>query len=98
MSDYSTVAGPLDGPAKMLEALLKIEHVCKEFPMNDGTIFAALRDFSLTIHNIEFKPQIVSLLGPPGAGRTTALRIIAALDCPTSGQVLITNGDGQPLR
>src|SRR5205085_979363 len=54
--------------------------------------------FSLTIHNIEHKPQIVSLLGPSGAGKTTALRIIAALDRPTSGQVLITNGEGQALR
>ncbi|MBI1762117.1 MAG: ABC transporter ATP-binding protein [Acidobacteria bacterium] len=98
MSDHSTIAGPLAGPAKMLENLLLVEHVSKEFPMNDGTTFAALRDFTLTIQNIEAKPQIVSLLGPSGAGKTTALRIIAALDRPTSGQVLITNGDGQAMR
>jgi ABC-type sugar transport system ATPase subunit len=98
MSDHSTIAGPLDGPANMLETLLKIEHVSKEFPMNDGTTLTALRDFSLTVHNIEAKPQIVSLLGPSGAGKTTALRIIAALDRPTSGQVLITNGADQALR
>jgi NitT/TauT family transport system ATP-binding protein len=98
MSEHAVIAGPLDGPPNLLEALLRVEHVSKEFPMNDGTTFTALRDFSLTIHNIEHKPQIISLLGPSGAGKTTALRIIAALDRPTSGQVLITNGDGQSLR
>jgi NitT/TauT family transport system ATP-binding protein len=83
---------PLDGQAKMLETLLLVEKVGKEFRMNDGTSFAALRGFSLEIRNIEHKPQIVSLLGPSGSGKTTALRIIAALDRPTTGQVRISDG------
>lgn len=92
MNNDECVRGSLPGQAKFLEALLKVENVSKEFPMNDGTTFVALKDFSLKIHNIEGKPQIISLLGPSGSGKTTALRIIAALDSPTSGQVLITNG------
>ena len=94
MDDQSKcLEGPLDGQVKLLETLLQVEQVSKEFRMNDGTSFAALRGFSLEIRNIEHKPQIVSLLGPSGAGKTTALRIIAALDSPTSGQVRIS-GDG----
>ncbi|MGH9847479.1 MAG: ATP-binding cassette domain-containing protein, partial [Blastocatellia bacterium] len=99
MSDQTkTHPGPLDGQPVLLETLLHVEKVCKEFPMNDGTAFAALKDFSLEIRNIEDKPQIVSLLGPSGSGKTTALRIIAALDRPTSGQVTITNGEAGQMR
>jgi len=80
------------------ESLLKLENVCKEFAMNDGTKFVALKNLSLCIVDIEDKPQIVSLLGPSGSGKTTALRIIAALDKPTSGRVSITNGVAGEMR
>ena len=99
MTDQNTdcVAGPISNFEK-LETLLKIENISKEFPMNDGTTFVALKDFSLEIHNIKDKPQIISLLGPSGSGKTTALRIIAGLDKPTTGDVLISNGTDQQLR
>lgn len=99
MTDQNTgtIAGPIS-TVEHLETLLKIENISKEFPMNDGTTFVALKDFSLEIHNIKEKPQIISLLGPSGSGKTTALRIIAGLDNPTSGEVLISNGTDQQLR
>jgi multiple sugar transport system ATP-binding protein len=49
-----------------------------------GTV-EAVRNLSLTIANGEF----VVLLGPTGAGKTTTLRLIAGLERPDRGNVLI---------
>jgi NitT/TauT family transport system ATP-binding protein len=45
---------------------------------------------SLEIHRREF----VSIIGPSGCGKSTFIRIIAGLDEPTSGEMLL---DGKPL-
>ncbi|SEN75560.1 ABC transporter ATP-binding protein [Lihuaxuella thermophila] len=45
----------------------------------------ALKDIDLTVDRGEF----LGIMGPSGSGKTTLLRLIAALDVPTSGEVLI---------
>ena len=53
-----------------------------------GTDEEAVKDVVLDIKENE----VFSLLGPSGCGKTTTLRMIAGLQEPTSGEILI---DGQ---
>lgn len=52
--------------------------------------FTAVQNSNLTIKNGEF----FVLLGPSGCGKTTTLRMIAGLELPTAGQILL---DGQDV-
>jgi ABC-type nitrate/sulfonate/bicarbonate transport system ATPase subunit len=90
--------GPLPGDPELLEPLLTVEGLGKSFKTNDGQTLVVLKDLSLRIRDIRGKPQIVSLLGPSGAGKTTALRIVAGLDKPNAGCVMLSEGEGKPLR
>lgn len=47
--------------------------------------FAAVHDFSLEIRSGEF----VTLLGPPGSGKTSILRMIGGYVRPQNGSILI---------
>jgi multiple sugar transport system ATP-binding protein len=49
----------------------------------------AVRGLSLEVNDGEF----LVLLGPSGAGKTTALRLIAGLERPDSGSVMINGRD-----
>ncbi len=81
-----------------MEQLLNIENVSKSFPLNNGDTLQVLSDVNLRILNIPEKPQILSILGPSGGGKTTLLRILAGLDKPDSGSVVIKDGTNGGLR
>jgi len=68
---------------------IKIEKIKKTFDN-----FVAVEESDLTINNGEF----FVLLGPSGCGKTTTLRMIAGLELPTSGKILLDNEDVTFLR
>jgi NitT/TauT family transport system ATP-binding protein len=76
-----------------MEELLVIENVSKSFPLNNGKTLNVLTDVSLKVANIPVKPQILSILGPSGGGKTTLLRILAGLDKPDKGAVRLKDGN-----
>ena len=52
------------------------------------------------VDHVSFKAEngeILGILGPNGAGKTTLLRMLGSLMEPTSGQVVITNKDGEQI-
>src|SRR3981081_2440900 len=65
-------------------AEIKVEFVAKTF----GT-FAAVKGVSFTVDHGSF----FVILGPSGCGKTTTLRMIAGLELPTSGRILLDGED-----
>ncbi len=72
------------------ETLLKVDHVSLSY---DDKII--LRDVNAEIRDIvregRTQGQVVGFLGPSGIGKTQLFRIIAGLNHPTSGQVLVNS-------
>src|SRR5690606_14445806 len=55
--------------------------------------FTALNDISVDINHVE----LVALLGPSGSGKTTLLRIIAGLDVPDAGSIVLDGEEATAL-
>jgi multiple sugar transport system ATP-binding protein len=67
-------------------AEIRLRHLVKVYP---GQKNRANDDVSLDVGDGEF----IVLLGPSGCGKTTLLRMVAGLELPTGGQVVIGNRD-----
>ncbi|HEY7124049.1 MAG TPA: ABC transporter ATP-binding protein [Ktedonobacterales bacterium] len=69
-------------------AALAARDVRKTLPLGHGEV-EILKGISFSIQRGEF----VAIIGPSGSGKSTLLGIIAGLDTPTTGQVLIDGID-----
>ena len=69
---------------------LSIQGVSRTFTSAKGVATQALLPVDFEVRENDF----VTILGPSGCGKSTMLRIVAGLDSPTSGRVLL---DGRPV-
>jgi putative ABC transport system ATP-binding protein len=70
------------------QAAVKLEGVCKTY-QRDGQLIPVLAHIGLSIP----QGQFIALMGPSGSGKTTLLNLIAGIDRPTSGSVLVHGSD-----
>ena len=63
---------------------IEFKNVCKDYKMGEVVIHA-LTNANLSIE----KGELVVIVGPSGAGKTTALNILGGMDNATSGRVIV---------
>lgn len=72
---------------KQRPVTLEVKNLYKHFASPQGQI-TALKDINFKVHKREF----VCVIGPSGCGKSTLIRILAGLESPSSGQMLL-NGE-----
>ena len=88
---------PISAPAVQIAfggrrvSKLAIDGVGRTFPgVRGGAPTIALQPITLAVADNDF----ITILGPSGCGKSTLLRIVAGLDAPTTGRVVL---DGAPV-
>jgi nitrate ABC transporter ATP-binding subunit len=69
----------------MTPAFVSVENLEKTFKLQNGGQYVALKDIELNIRKGEF----ISLIGHSGCGKSTLLNLVAGLDLPSEGVVML---------
>lgn len=69
--------------------MIKLQHIWKEYQLDNELAFSALKDISLTIK----KGELTAITGPSGSGKSTLMHLVGLLDKPTRGKILIEDRD-----
>ncbi len=70
--------------------MLELKNISFSVPDADGSVKEILHDLSLTVEDRKF----LVITGPNGSGKSTLAKIIAGIETPTAGQILL---DGQDI-
>ena len=68
-----------------MSIFVEVDHIDRVFPLPNGGSYVALKNIELKIKQGEF----ISLIGHSGCGKSTLLNIIAGLDKPSRGGVIL---------
>ncbi|NOY54870.1 MAG: ABC transporter ATP-binding protein [Actinobacteria bacterium] len=77
------------------QPLIKVEHLQKLFPLGRG-LFRKATQFIHAVDGVSFEiaaGESLGLVGESGSGKTTTGRILARLDAPTGGDILLRDGE-----
>lgn len=72
----------------MADPVIVTRNLSREYVRDEFRV-VALKDANIEIHKGEF----VALMGPSGSGKSTLLYLIAAMERPSSGDLLVLNQD-----
>ena len=72
---------------------IEFKNICKQYIMGEITI-NALENANFQIE----KGELVVIVGPSGAGKTTALNILGGMDSATSGEVIVDGKEVTKLK
>jgi putative ABC transport system ATP-binding protein len=76
-----------------MEIIVQARSLSKEYVKDENRV-TALQDVDLEVIRGDF----VTLMGPSGSGKSTLLHLIAAMDRPTGGTVLVLGSDLSSMR
>src|SRR5262249_58441599 len=97
--EMSPRAGSAAGASGVITAeadappLISIRHVFKSY-RRGGQVVPVLHDITFDVHRGDF----LGLMGPSGSGKSTLLNLIAGIDKPDPGEVLVDGVDLPRLR
>ena len=81
--EEATIHFSFPQPPASGRTVIEVKHLTKHYPGPDGTTKRVLDDISFTIE----RGDRIALVGANGAGKSTMIRMLSALEEPTSGTI-----------
>ena len=82
--ENNTAGSPLE--AHVASSKIRAEHIDKVYKTGKKSV-AAIEDVSIDIQDNDF----VCIVGPSGCGKSTLLRMLAGLDFPSAGNIIVND-------